>query len=191
MSATFSPSQVAAMTGVSLAGIRSYCDRFAAYFSSGATPPKGTAREFTAEDVRLVGFIRAKTTEGLSHAQVAQAIDAGEAAEFTQGQAYPAADVEDVDPSSPAPAQPSPTGGALVTAAQTQALQTLLEDYRRREETIQARAEQIQAAAQDRERALHDQIAALQRELGKAEGELAALKSRRPWWRAIFGGSAE
>lgn len=176
MSATFSPSQVAEMTGVSLAAIRNYGERFAGHFSPGATPPKGQPREFTAEDIRLIGFIRAKTGEGLSLDQVAQAIEAGELEEFDHWQ--PAAEVE-----SGTRSQPQPAGAALVPSAQVQALQALLEDYRRREETVQARADQAAAAAQERERSLQDQLAALQRELGKAEGELAALKSRRPWWK--------
>lgn len=178
MSATFSPSQVAEMTGVSLAAIRNYGERFAGHFSPGATPPKGQPREFTAEDIRLIGFIRAKTGEGLSLDQVAQAIKAGELEEFDHWQ--PAPEVESGTRSQP---QPQPAGAALVPSAQVQALQALLEDYRRREETVQARADQAAAAAQDRERSLQDQLAALQRELGKAEGELAALKGRRPWWK--------
>jgi DNA-binding transcriptional MerR regulator len=181
MSATFSPSQVAEMTGVSLATIRNYGERFPGFFSPGATPPKGQSREFTAADVRLIGFIRTKTNEGLSHDQVAQAIEAGDLEEFDNWQLPPGEGEADPQP------QPTPTAAresaALVPAAQVQALQVLLEEYRRREEAIQTRADHAQAAAQDRERALQDQIAALQRELGKAEGELGALKSRRPWWR--------
>ena len=184
MSATFSPSQVAEMTGVSLAAIRNYCERFPGYFSPGATPPKGQPREFTAEDVRLIGFIRTKTGEALSLDQVAQLIDAGEMEEFDYWQPPPAPGREgEADPRPVAPASSSTGSTALATAAQVQALQVLLEEYRRREEAIQARADQAAGAAQDRERALQDQIAALQRELGKAEGELAALKSRRPWWK--------
>lgn len=175
MSATFSPSQVAEMTGVSLAAIRNYGERFAGHFSPGATPPKGQPREFTAEDIRLIGFIRAKTGEGLSLDQVAQAIEAGELEEFDQWQPEP------IEAEVPPRGQPQPA--PLVPAAQVQALQALLEDYRRREETIQNRADVAAGEARERERGLQDQIAALQRELGKAEGELEALKSRRPWWR--------
>lgn len=183
MPATFSPSQVATMTNVSLAAVRSYCDRFGAYFSPGARPPKGSPREFTAEDVRLVAFIRERTKNGDSHALVMQAIAAGELAEFTHWQSP--TDPGAAEPESQPQTQPQGQAGVagLMTGAQAQALQTLLDDYRRREETLQARTEQVATAAQQRERELHDQIAALQRELGKAEGELAALKQRRPWWK--------
>ena len=133
MSATFSPSQVAAMTGVSLAAVRSYCERFNTYFSPGATPPKGNPREFGAANVKLVAFIRAKTAEGLTHDQVAQAIDAGELTDFTQWQA--AATGEEAEPQTTT--QPQPTT-ALLTTAQGQALQALLEDYRQQRATDSA-----------------------------------------------------
>ena len=87
MPATFSPSSVAKATGVSLAAIRSYCERYSDYLSPGARPAKGQPREFTADDVRLIAFIRKKTSPGgVSHSEIIQAIEAGELVEFTHWQ---------------------------------------------------------------------------------------------------------
>ncbi len=181
---TFSPSTVARMTGVSLAAIRAYCERYAAYLSPGASPPKGAPREFTAADIKTIAFIRDRTRPGqVSHEEVIRAIEAGELAEFTWSAAAPADAEQDPQPQAQTQPQAPAAETGLITGAQVQALQVLLDDYRRREETLQARTLEVAAAAQLRERELHDQIAALQRELGKAEGELSALKQRRPWWR--------
>ena len=183
-SATYTPAQVVKMTGLSLAAIRNYCDRYAEWFSPGAVPPKGTAREFSARDVDLVHFIRSRTIPplSLSHDQIEQALRAGEFAEFVASPpaAGQAAHVE------------APVEGAgvddgmsrdILPPAQIQALQIMLRDYTQREALLQQRADQAALAAAARERELQTQIAGLQRDLGRVEGELQAIKARRPWWR--------
>ena len=182
-SATYTPAQVVKMTGLSLAAIRNYCDRYSEWFSAGAVPPKGTAREFSARDVDLVHFIRSRTIPplALSHDQIEQALRAGEFAEFVashpDGATVQAAHVE-------APVE----GAADDTMSrdigpQIQALQIMLRDYTQREALLQQRADQAALAAAARERELQTQIAGLQRDLGRVEGELQAIKARRPWWR--------
>ena len=185
-SATYTPAQVVKMTGLSLAAIRNYCDRYAEWFSAGAVPPKGTAREFSARDVDLVHFIRSRTIPplSLSHDQIEQALRAGEFSEFVashpdgatvqaaQGDAAPdGAGVDDT------------MSRDIVPPAQIQALQIMLRDYTQRETVLQQRADQAALAAAARERELQTQIAGLQRDLGRVEGELQSIKARRPWWR--------
>ena len=186
-SATYTPAQVVKMTGLSLAAIRNYCDRYSEWFSAGAVPPKGTAREFSARDVDLVHFIRSRTIPplALSHDQIEQALRAGEFAEFVashpdgatvqaaQGDAAP-------DGAGAASAEESMSRDI---APQIQALQIMLRDYTQREALLQQRADQAALAASARERELQTQIAGLQRDLGRVEGELQAIKARRPWWR--------
>ena len=55
-STVYTPSQVTKMTGLSLAALRNYGERYSDWFSPGAAPPKGTPREFTADDVRPVSY---------------------------------------------------------------------------------------------------------------------------------------
>ena len=179
-STTYTPAQVVKMTGLSLAAIRKYCDRYAEWFSAGAVPPKGQPREFSARDVDLVHFIRSRTGPplALSHDAVEQALRTGEFDEFVashppgDGQAAPGeAPVEDNQ------------SRDMAAPAQIQALQIMLRDYTQREALLQQRADQAAQAAAARERELQAEIAELQRSLGRVEGELQAIKSRRPWWR--------
>lgn len=171
------------MTSLSLAALRNYCERYSDWFSPGAVPPKGQPRQFTADDVRLVQFIRDRTSgdQKQNHDEIEQALRAGEFAEFVashpDGATVQAAHVE-------APVE----GAADDTMSrdigpQIQALQIMLRDYTQRETVLQQRADQAALAAAARERELQTQIAGLQRDLGRVEGELQAIKARRPWWR--------
>ena len=183
-SATYTPAQVVKMTGLSLAAIRNYCDRYAEWFSAGAVPPKGTAREFSARDVDLVHFIRSRTIPplSLSHDQIEQALRAGEFSEFVAS--HPAgATVQAAQGDAPPDGDEDPQPRDAVVPAQIQALQIMLRDYTQRETVLQQRADQAAQAAAARERELQTQIAGLQRDLGRVEGELQAIKARRPWWR--------
>ena len=183
-STVYTPSQVTKMTGLSLAALRNYCERYSDWFSPGAAPPKGQPREFTADDVRLVQFIRDRTggEPKQNHDEIEQALRAGEFAEFvvshpdgTTGQA------------AQGDAAPDGAGGdegmSRGMVPQIQALQIMLRDYTQREALLQQRADQAALASTARERELQTQIAGLQRDLGRVEGELQAIKARRPWWR--------
>ena len=182
-STVYTPSQVTKMTGLSLAALRNYCERYSDWFSPGAAPPKGTPREFTADDVRLVQFIRDRTSREpkQNHDEIEQALRDGEFAEFAASHpdAGQAAHVE-------APVEGAGVDDTMsrdIVPAQIAALQIMLRDYTQREAVLQQRADQAALAAAERERALQTEIAGLQRDLGRVEGELQAIKSRRPWWR--------
>ena len=178
---TYTPAQVVKMTGLSLAAIRNYCDRYAEWFSAGAVPPKGQPREFTARDVDLVHFIRSRTSQPapLSHAAVEQALRDGDFETFVASHPAGAGQAAHVE----APVEGAADDTMSRDIVQIQALQIMLRDYTQREALLQQRADQAAQAAAARERELQTEIAELQRSLGRVEGELQAIKSRRPWWR--------
>lgn len=182
-STTYTPAQVVKMTGLSLAAIRNYCDRYAEWFSAGAVPPKGQPREFTARDVDLVHFIRSRTSQPapLSHAAVEQALRDGDFETFVAS--HPAGAGQAAHVEAPVEGVADDTMSRDIVAPQIQALQIMLRDYTQREALLQQRADQAAQAAAARERELQTEIAELQRSLGRVEGELQAIKSRRPWWR--------
>lgn len=175
--------QAAKVTGVSPAGIRNYVDRYGEWFSAGARPPKGQARDFSGEDVRLIAFIRDRTKAGENHDQIVQALQAGELEDFTSWAEPPAAGEG---------SQAEEVGAELVPPAAVAMLRAMLEESRRREETAAARTDAQLAAAADRESRLQAAYAQAQREIGRLEGEIAAMKAAPPrpasWWRRVFGG---
>src|SRR4051812_23409171 len=62
--------------GVSTQSIYTYTTRYKAYFSPHATPGKGQTRLFTPDDVRLLAYIRYKTTTGnMSHENLIAALE--------------------------------------------------------------------------------------------------------------------
>ena len=179
-STVYTPSQVTTMTNISLAALRNYCERYADWFSAGAVPPKGQPREFTADDVRLVQFIRDRTGREprQTHGEIVQALRAGEFDTFVAS--HPdGAGLGDA----PSDVGADDTMSRDIVAPQIQALQIMLRDYTQREALLQQRADLAAQAAAARERELQTEIAELQRSLGRVEGELQAIKSRRPWWR--------
>lgn len=180
---TYTPAQVVKMTGLSLAAIRNYCDRYAEWFSAGAVPPKGQPREFTARDVDLVHFIRSRTSQPapLSHAAVEQALRDGDFETFVAS--HPAVASQAAQGDAPPDGAAAADDTMSRDIVQIQALQIMLRDYTQREALLQQRADQAAQAAAARERELQTEIAELQRSLGRVEGELQAIKSRRPWWR--------
>lgn len=184
-STTYTPAQVVKMTGLSLAAIRNYCDRYAEWFSAGAVPPKGQPREFTARDVDLVYFIRSRTSQPapLSHAAVEQALRDGDFETFVASHHAGAGQAAHVEALVEGAGVDDTMSRDIVPPAQIQALQIMLRDYTQRETVLQQRADQAALAAAARERELQTQIAGLQRDLGRVEGELQAIKARRPWWR--------
>lgn len=182
--ATFTPKQAAHMAGVSAASLRNYTARYADHFSANATPPKGQPRKFTAEDVRLLAFIRDATARGLKHGQVQDAIEAGELGEFDHWQA-PEPETE--------PIQDDEPSTALATGAQVQALQMILDDLQRRESVAKEETARLRTEMQAHDETYQERINSLTMQLGEAKGKLSAFeeaaRNRRPeWFRRIFGG---
>ena len=207
MSATFSPKQVAEMTGVSIAGVRNYTNRpeLAAYFGEGARPGPGEARAFTAQDVRFVAFIKDRTDQGLTYAQVAQAVEAGELEEFTH---WSPPEPEEA-PSRGHQVEAGEESTALTTGEAAQALavfQEVIADLRAAHAQERARADQLaeevraERAKVDRYRndvqatieTYEEARAELREEIGRLRGqieEIKAARARRPaWLRWIAGG---
>lgn len=82
---TYSPAQVAHATGASGASVRNYAKVYAEYMSESANPPKGAAKKFTPDDIKLISFISAQTTQtgaGPTHDVIKQQIDAGALEDF-------------------------------------------------------------------------------------------------------------
>ena len=200
MSATFSPKQVAEMTGVSIAGVRNYTNRpeLAAYFGEGARPGPGEARAFTAQDVRFVAFIKDRTDQGLTYAQVAQAVEAGELEEFTH---WSPPEPEEA-PSRGHQVEAGEDSTALTTGEAAQALavfQEVIADLRAAHAQERARADQLaeevrtERAKVDRYRndvqatieTYEEARAELREEIGRLRGqieEIKAARARRPAW---------
>ena len=168
------PSQAQAICNISASTLRNYTRDFARWFTTEATT---VPRKFTADDLRLIAFIRYRTQEKQERIDAVQAaLDAG-AMDTFEWQAPQR-------PQQPTAAQDS-EAGVLVPLESLRLHQALLSESQRREE---------QAASEAAE--LRTRIEALQNELGRAQGELAAVKSSRyrapRWWRSLFGGrSAE
>jgi DNA-binding transcriptional MerR regulator len=159
----YTPAEAAAATGASRAAIRTYTQRYARSFSTEATPEEGRARRFTAADLKLIAFIRDKTTGELERFAWEPPLSTGEQA-LTEGGEH----------------------AALVPSAQLQAIQALLTDAQRREQQAQERLA-------TREQELHARINDLTRQLGEVQGEFKAYKAhrRRPTWLVwLFGGEA-
>jgi DNA-binding transcriptional MerR regulator len=172
----YTPNEAAVLTGASKPALRTYTTRYVRYLSTEATPDKGNSRRFTAADLKVIAFIREKTTiENQSHEETMAALARGALEEF----AWQLPEEENGQPGY------SETNTALVPIERLQTLQAILVDTQRREQIAQERLEQ-------REKELQERIYILERELGKAEGALSTFQSmtRKPasWWTRLFGG---
>ena len=134
-STVYTPSQVTKMTSISLAALCNYCERYSDWFSPGAAPSKGTPREFTADDVRLVQFIRDRTKRDpkQNHDEIEQALRAGEFAEFVASHPDGATGQAAQGDAPPDGAVVDDTQSRDIVPAQIQALQIMLRDYSQRE----------------------------------------------------------
>ena len=195
------------MTGVSIAGVRNYTNRpeLAAYFGEGARPGPGEARAFTAQDVRFVAFIKDRTDQGLTYAQVAQAVEAGELEEFTH---WSPPEPEEA-PSRGHQVEAGEDSTALTTGEAAQALavfQEVIADLRAAHAQERARADQLaeevrtERAKVDRYRndvqatieTYEEARAELREEIGRLRGqieEIKAARARRPAWLKWLAGS--
>ena len=145
--------EAAERAGVSVQSIYTYTTRYHAYFSSHATPGKGQPRLFSAGDVRLLAYIRYKTTTGkLSHKRLVAAL----AADSTEFEAFCADTV--------AVAEAPST--LLVDLQALQAFQLLLQDTRQREQQAAGKVEDLQ-----------QENAQLRQQLGVMQGKVAVFES--------------
>lgn len=173
MSAYYTTSQAATITGASLQTIRSYTKLYQRYFSTEATPESGQSRRFTSDDLRLIRFCLELANQNLTREQIAERLSAGELANFTWQPTQQPLD---------ATQEPAPSSStALVPYERLQTAQALMLDAQRREEQ-----------ALDQVATLRAEVQRLSIELGKAQGEAATLRESRytapRWWRALFGG---
>lgn len=167
MNEYYYPADVVNQTGVSASTLRNYTKHYVGYLTAAATPGEGQKRVFTEQDLKLVAFIKQKTSkrgEGLSHEAVKAAIDRGELEDFE----LPSKSTGETDT-------------ALATAENSSALMLLIEQLREREENYRQRDEEQQL-----------EIVALQRELGTAQGRMLELEKQnkrlsRPWWKKVLG----
>lgn len=171
MKTLYSVKDAAEATGTSKAALRSYTKTYARFLSTEATPERGEARAFTADDLRLIRYVFEQTDAGATHQQVTERLNAGELALY---QWYPKEDGEEEDDENEAATT------ALITADVAKVAQALVEEARQRE-----------AAALARQQELQDRVEQLLRELGEAQGRIAAEKETRynppTWIKVIFG----
>lgn len=192
MSATYSTSQAARLAGLSPAAIRNYivgpfAAHYAAFFSSGACPPKGETRSLTERDLALIAFIREKTASGLTHVTIAEQIAQGALEGFT----WTAAERADEGPTAPSEDEQAAQapGSALVQIAATFTAQ--LAAAQTREQALYDRliaAEQRAARAEGQLEAIQSQFETTQSELKAVRGELETQNRRRSWLARLFGG---
>jgi DNA-binding transcriptional MerR regulator len=176
----YSTGQAAKLAGISPGSIRNivsgmFSAHYTGLFSAGARPGKGAPRVFTPEDVKLLAFIRAQTETGISHAEVARRITAGELETFTWS---PPAVAESAAPPQDAPQEatagphaPQEAGAGTFALALASQWASLLESARAREVDLQDRLIEAQTRA------------------ARAEGELEAIKAaqKRGFFRRLFG----
>jgi DNA-binding transcriptional MerR regulator len=169
----YTVTQASKLVGASRASIRAYTLRpeYQRYLSTEATPQPGQERQFTRDDLKLLRFIFARTSQGETHEAIAARLNAGGLGEF---------EWSPPEPQQPAEHEEASTG-MLVPVEQVRALQAILADARQRElETKEQSHAQLQA--------LQEEVRQLTRELGEAQGELNARRRRRPtWWIRLFG----
>ena len=182
MSAYYTTSQAATITGASIQTIRSYTKLYARHFSTEATPESGQSRRFTSADLRLIRFCRDLAEQNLTREKIAERLAAGDLDQFAWQPAEPESAAQGGPAAESAASSPNTM---LVPYERLQAAQVLLQDAQRREaEAVAEAAAQVAT--------LQAEVQRLSLELGKAQGEAATLKGSRytapRWWRAVFGG---
>ena len=160
--ASYRPSEVVRITGLSLSSVKNHCKTYAGYLSPGASQV-GQTRYFTPDDLRVLAFVAQHSRQGLPRSEIIARLDAGELVAF------------DWQPPQDAPQQPtdSATTPGQVAMVLINRLSVDLD------------------SARERERELTERLIALQDRASRAEGELAALRSAPPrpgFWTRLFGG---
>ena len=67
---TYSPTAAAAMVGVSLSTLRNWCKEFAGNLSEGASPPAGTERKLTAQDIAILQRVKDLRSVGMATGEI-------------------------------------------------------------------------------------------------------------------------
>lgn len=183
---TYTPSEAAKATGVSVSSVRNYSRRYAGHFSEGANPGEGQARSYTYEDLRTVAFIAECTGRGENYEDIGKRLDTGEQDDFPFNVVYEEEPYSSEDQAGPDPA--TATAIVQVFAQQLQAAQererTLYETMLRQEQE----ARQREADLQDRLQTASDEKSRLSGELEEVRRQLDELKTRPSFWARLFGG---
>lgn len=164
------PKDAQTIIGVSASTLRNYTRDFERWLTTEATT---VPRRFSADDLRLLAFVRFRTAERQETiGKVQAALDAGELDAFDwQPPAVP----------TEATTATEAETGALVPLESLRLAQALLSEAQRREEHASTEVAELRS-----------RIEQLQNDLGRAQGELDAVKAGRyrapRWWRALFGG---
>ena len=69
---THTVGQVADLLDTSGSTVRRWAGEFADHLSGGANPGKGTARQFTDDDLRILGYVASRTAAGIPVAEIAR-----------------------------------------------------------------------------------------------------------------------
>lgn len=63
---TYSPAAASALIGISISSLRNWCREFATQLSEGATPPTGTERKLTTQDVAILQRVKELRAQGMA-----------------------------------------------------------------------------------------------------------------------------
>lgn len=69
---THTVGQVADLLDASGSTVRRWANEFSEHLSGGANPGKGTARQFTDDDLRILGYVASRTAAGVPVAEIAR-----------------------------------------------------------------------------------------------------------------------
>ena len=164
----YNPAEAARLVGISGSTLRNYGKLYSDNLSSYAVPGHGIARQFTADDLKLLHFVYETTRRGVSHDDVKVKLAAGELEEYTGFDIPGNVTVEPFDTPSDTPGA-SP--GALVLLERFTALQDEINDLQRELGKAQGTAE------------------TLERENVRLNAQLERFTARqlRPWWKKLLG----
>jgi len=152
MEKTYSPAEVAHITGASATAIRSYSQIYKEYLSVGASPPKGQKKRFTAADVKLIAYVSGQSVStgvGPTHVEIKEQVDAGALDDFNA----PALVVPEHKPVGRKKGQASTTALDKVSNAL-------------------GAVERLQIMGHEKEKQLYDEISKLNREIGHLQFQL-------------------
>jgi len=155
METTYSPAQVAHMTGASSSAVRNYATVYADHLSIGANPPKGKAKKFTTADVKLIAYVAQQTSPtgaGPTHETIKQQI-AGGALDGFDG---------------PSMVVPEPKQRGRKIGQTGTALATTQESFTHALGAV----ERLIAMGHEKEKELYDEVSRLNRQIGELQWQL-------------------
>ena len=164
----YNPAEAARLVGISGSTLRNYGKLYSDNLSSYAVPGHGIARQFTADDLKLLHFVYETTRRGVPHDDVKAKIAAGALDEYT-GFTEPGS--VEVEPMNAPFDTPSAAPGALVLLERFTALQDEINGLQHELGKAEGKAE------------------TLERENERLNAQLERLTARqlRPWWRKLLG----